>query len=68
MTFRQLGWRQLAEAEEARSATVLRNLRNMGGELLRDLPPARRMSGAWSALERQLQRFYSMTEPKSELQ
>lgn len=37
MTFRQLGWRQLAEAEEARSATVLRNLRNMGGELLRDL-------------------------------
>jgi hypothetical protein len=37
MTFRQLGWRQLQEAEDARSATVLRNLRNMGGELLRDL-------------------------------
>lgn len=37
MTFRQLGWRQLAEAEEMRSALVLRNLKNMGGELLRDL-------------------------------
>lgn len=37
MTLRQLGWRQLAEAEEMRSATVLRNLKNMGGELLRDL-------------------------------
>lgn len=37
MTFRQLGWRQLSEAEEMRSATVLRNLRTMGGELLRDL-------------------------------
>jgi ATP-dependent DNA helicase DinG len=32
-----------------------------GRELLRDLPPARRMSGAWSALERQLQRFYGKT-------
>lgn len=32
--------------------------RRYGRELLRDLPPARRMSGAWSALERQLQRFY----------
>ena len=32
-----------------------------GRELLRDLPPARRMSGAWSALERQLQRFYGRT-------
>ncbi|MEO7218946.1 MAG: ATP-dependent DNA helicase [Gemmatimonadaceae bacterium] len=29
-----------------------------GAELLRDLPPARRMSGAWVALERQLRRFY----------
>ncbi len=37
MTFRQLGWRQLSEAEETRSASVLRNLRTMGGELLRDL-------------------------------
>lgn len=37
MTFRQLGWRQLAEAEETRSGSVLRNLKNMGGELLRDL-------------------------------
>lgn len=37
MTFRQLGWRQLAEAEEARSSTVLRGLKSMGGELLRDL-------------------------------
>lgn len=37
MTFRQLGWRQLAEAEESRSATVLRGLKSMGGELLRDL-------------------------------
>ena len=32
-----------------------------GRELLRDLPPARRMSGAWTALARQLQRFYGMS-------
>jgi hypothetical protein len=37
MTFRQLGWRQLAEAEEARSATALRSMRSMGGELMREL-------------------------------
>lgn len=37
MTFRQLGWRQLAEAEEARSATVLKNLKNMGVEMLTGL-------------------------------
>ncbi len=42
MTFRQLGWRQLAEAEEARSGAVLRNLKNMGGELLRDLQSMQR--------------------------
>ncbi len=38
MTFRQLGWRQLAEAEEIKSGAQLRNIRhNMGAELLRDL-------------------------------
>jgi len=35
-----------------------------GRELLRDLPPARRMSGAWSALARQLQRFYGTSSQK----
>lgn len=42
MTLRQLGWRQLAEAEEARSATVLRNLKTMGGELMRELQSVNR--------------------------
>lgn len=37
MTFRQLGWRQLAEAEEARSATGLRSIKNMGSEVFREL-------------------------------
>ncbi|MEO8946529.1 MAG: ATP-dependent DNA helicase [Gemmatimonadaceae bacterium] len=32
-----------------------------GRELLRALPPARRMSGAWTALARQLQRFYRIS-------
>jgi predicted component of type VI protein secretion system len=37
MTFRQLGWRQLAEAEEARSATALRSVKNMGPEVFASL-------------------------------
>jgi hypothetical protein len=49
ITFRQLGWRQLAEAEEARSAAVLRNLKSMGGELLRDLQSINRSEAEQAA-------------------
>jgi hypothetical protein len=40
MTFRQLSWVQLAEAEQARSSQVLRNLHDMGPELMTALQGA----------------------------
>ena len=58
------GFGRLIRTGTDRGAIVIADPRvitkRYGRELLRDLPPARRMSGAWSALERQLQRFYSM--------
>src|SRR5215210_219138 len=38
---RQLGWIDLAQAEEARGQTVLKNLRDMGGELFGQLQNAK---------------------------
>ena len=58
------GFGRLIRTGTDRGAIVIADPRvitkRYGRELLRDLPPARRMSGAWSALERQLQRFYSV--------
>ena len=59
------GFGRLIRTASDRGAIVIADPRvitkRYGRELLRDLPPAKRMSGAWSALERQLQRFYSMS-------
>lgn len=35
MTFRKLSWRQIDEASEARQSQVLRNMRDMGGDLIK---------------------------------
>jgi ATP-dependent DNA helicase DinG len=57
------GFGRLIRTGSDRGAIVIADPRvitkRYGRELLRDLPPARRMSGAWSALERQLQYFYN---------
>ena len=59
------GFGRLIRTGTDRGAIVIADPRviskRYGRELLRDLPPARRMSGAWSALARQLQRFYGMS-------
>ncbi|MEO6864942.1 MAG: helicase C-terminal domain-containing protein [Gemmatimonadaceae bacterium] len=59
------GFGRLIRTASDRGAIVIADPRvitkRYGRELLRDLPPARRMSGAWSALERQLERFYGMS-------
>ena len=61
------GFGRLIRTGTDRGAIVIADPRviskRYGRELLRDLPPARRMSGAWSALARQLQRFYGMSSP-----
>ena len=57
------GFGRLIRSATDRGAIVIADPRvvskRYGRELLRDLPPARRMSGAWSALERQLKMFYA---------
>ncbi len=59
------GFGRLIRTGTDRGAIVIADPRviskRYGRELLRDLPPARRMSGAWSALARQLQRFYAIS-------
>ncbi|MEO6778025.1 MAG: helicase C-terminal domain-containing protein [Gemmatimonadaceae bacterium] len=64
------GFGRLIRTGTDRGAIVIADPRvitkRYGRELLRDLPPARRMSGAWSALERQLQRFYSVPNGTNE--
>jgi ATP-dependent DNA helicase DinG len=61
------GFGRLIRTGTDRGAIVIADPRvitkRYGRELMRDLPPARRMSGAWSALERQLQRFYRPAGP-----
>ena len=56
------GFGRLIRTGSDRGAIIIADPRvitkRYGRELLRDLPPARRMSGAWSALGRQLQLFY----------
>jgi ATP-dependent DNA helicase DinG len=56
------GFGRLIRSASDRGAIVIADprvlSRRYGAELLRDLPPARRMSGVWAALERQLRRFY----------
>jgi ATP-dependent DNA helicase DinG len=56
------GFGRLIRSRSDRGAIIIADPRvitkRYGAELLRDLPPARRMSGAWVALERQLRRFY----------
>jgi hypothetical protein len=42
ITFRQLNWVQLEEAERVRSASVLRNLREMGPEIMREMQGVQR--------------------------
>lgn len=51
MTLRMLSWRQLSEAREKRSAKVLKGLRDMGGELLRELQSADRKEIAEAAAD-----------------
>jgi ATP-dependent DNA helicase DinG len=62
------GFGRLIRSSADRGAIVIADPRvvtkRYGRELLRDLPPARRMTGAWSALERQLQRFYAVAAPE----
>ena len=57
------GFGRLIRTGSDRGAIIIADPRvitkRYGRELLRDLPPARRMSGAWSALGRQLQLFYN---------
>ncbi|HEY5087039.1 MAG TPA: helicase C-terminal domain-containing protein, partial [Gemmatimonadaceae bacterium] len=61
------GFGRLIRTGTDRGAIVIADPRvitkRYGRALLRGLPPARRMRGAWSALERQLQRFYGMHGP-----
>jgi ATP-dependent DNA helicase DinG len=56
------GFGRLIRSATDRGAIVIADprviTRRYGRELVRDLPPARRMSGAWSSLVRQLQLFY----------
>ncbi|MDQ2890618.1 MAG: ATP-dependent DNA helicase [Gemmatimonadota bacterium] len=58
------GFGRLIRSASDRGAIVIADPRviskRYGRDLLRDLPPARRMTGAWGVLERQLQRFYSI--------
>ena len=62
------GFGRLIRTASDRGAIVIADPRviskRYGRELLRDLPPARRMSGAWNALERQLQHFYATAGPR----
>jgi ATP-dependent DNA helicase DinG len=62
------GFGRLIRSGRDRGAIVITDPRvitkRYGRELLRDLPPARRMSGAWSALGRQLQLFYGAAVQK----
>jgi ATP-dependent DNA helicase DinG len=62
------GFGRLIRSGRDRGAIVIADPRvitkRYGRELLRDLPPARRMSGAWSALGRQLQLFYGAAVQK----
>ncbi len=64
------GFGRLIRSATDRGAIIIADPRviskRYGRDLLRDLPPARRMSGAWSALERQLQRFYSNPQPSND--
>jgi ATP-dependent DNA helicase DinG len=62
------GFGRLIRSGSDRGAIVIADPRvitkRYGRELLRDLPPARRMSGAWRALGRQLQLFYGAAVQK----
>lgn len=59
------GFGRLIRSSADRGAIVLADPRvitkRYGRDLLGGLPPARRISGAWSALARQLERFYAVS-------